>query len=110
MAPRLALVALLPAALALRTAAPVALDRRAVLTTGAAASLLTALPPPALAVNPPPDWVTAVIPPCIAGQNGACVAPAKFDDAFFRDFKDAAGGSGLKFKIYQESELLGERL
>ena len=34
---------------------------------------------------------------------GARVSARGLDsDAFFRDFKDAAGGSGLKFKIYQE--------
>ena len=76
------------------------LDRRAVLSAGAAAALFSASP--ALAVEPPPDWVTAALPPCTTGQNGACVAPAKFDDKFFSSFKDAAGGSGLRFKIYQE--------
>ena len=78
------------------------LDRRAVLSAGAAAALFSTTPTPALAVEPPPDWVTAALPPCTAGQNGACVAPAKFDDKFFSSFKDAAGGSGLRFKIYQE--------
>ena len=48
------------------------------------------------------ELVTAALPPCTTGQNGACVAPAKFDDKFFSSFKDAAGGSGLRFKIYQE--------
>ena len=78
------------------------LDRRAVLSAGAAAALFSTTPTPPLAVEPPPDWVTAALPPCTTGQNGACVAPAKFDDKFFSSFKDAAGGSGLRFKIYQE--------
>lgn len=78
------------------------LDRRAVLSAGAAAALFSTTPTPALAVEPPPEWVTAALPPCTTGQNGACVAPAKFDDKFFSSFKDAAGGSGLRFKIYQE--------
>ena len=77
------------------------LDRRAVLSAGAAAALFST-PRRRTAVEPPPDWVTAALPPCTTGQNGACVAPAKFDDKFFSSFKDAAGGSGLRFKIYQE--------
>ena len=95
-----------PSVLALRAAKirPLepTLDRRAVLSAGAAAALFSTTPTPALAVEPPPDWVTAALPPCTTGQNGACVAPAKFDDKFFSSFKDAAGGSGLRFKIYQE--------
>ena len=95
-----------PSVLALRAAKirPLepTLDRRAVLSAGAAVALFSTTPTPAIAVEPPPEWVTAALPPCTTGQNGACVAPAKFDDKFFSSFKDAAGGSGLRFKIYQE--------